>query len=57
MEEENENMSFLGHLEELRWRLVKAVIAIVIVGCVIFFRLMLSLFSYGQIEFKSYLRK
>lgn len=36
MEEENENMSFLGHLEELRWRLVKAVIAIVIVGSVIF---------------------
>jgi len=36
MEEENENMSFLGHLEELRWRLVKAVVAIFIVGSGIF---------------------
>ena len=36
MENNDENMSFLGHLEELRWRLVKAVIAIVIVGTVVF---------------------
>ena len=28
VEQENESMPFLGHLEELRWRLVKAVIAI-----------------------------
>ena len=36
MEDRDENMSFLGHLEELRWRLVKAVIAILIVGIVVF---------------------
>ena len=36
MESEDENLSFLGHLEELRWRLVKAVIAILIVGIVVF---------------------
>jgi sec-independent protein translocase protein TatC len=36
MQEEEENMSFLGHLEELRWRLVKATIAILIVGIVVF---------------------
>ena len=36
MEQNDENMSFLGHLEELRWRLVKAVIAILIVGTVVF---------------------
>ena len=36
MEQENENMTFLGHLEELRWRLVKAVIAIIIVGTAVF---------------------
>lgn len=35
-EQEEENMSFLGHLEELRWRLVKAVIAVLIFAIVIF---------------------
>ncbi len=34
--EKDKEMSFLGHLEELRWRLVKAVIAIIIVAIVIF---------------------
>jgi sec-independent protein translocase protein TatC len=29
-------MSFLGHLEELRWRLVKSVIAIILVAIVVF---------------------
>jgi sec-independent protein translocase protein TatC len=36
MEAEDENLSFLGHLEELRWRLVRAVIAILLVGIVVF---------------------
>ena len=36
MDQENENMSFLGHLEELRWRLVKSVIAILIVAIIVF---------------------
>jgi sec-independent protein translocase protein TatC len=36
MEQNNETMPFLGHLEELRWRLVKAVIAIAVVGAVVF---------------------
>lgn len=36
MENEDQNMSFLGHLEELRWRLVKSVIAILIIGIVVF---------------------
>lgn len=35
-EQEEENMSFLGHLEELRWRLVKSVIAILIFAIFIF---------------------
>jgi sec-independent protein translocase protein TatC len=35
-EQEEENMSFLGHLEELRWRLVKMVIAVLIFAIVIF---------------------
>jgi sec-independent protein translocase protein TatC len=35
-EQEQENMSFLGHLEELRWRLVKSVIAVLIFAIVIF---------------------
>lgn len=35
-EQEEENMSFLGHLEELRWRLVKSVIAVLIFAIVIF---------------------
>jgi len=34
--EEEKNMSFLEHLEELRWRLVKSAIAIFIVACVLF---------------------
>ena len=38
MSEENENsMPFLDHLEELRWRLVKIVIAILIFSVVIFY--------------------
>lgn len=38
MSEENENsMPFLDHLEELRWRLVKSVIAILIFSVVIFY--------------------
>ena len=36
MAEEENNMSFLGHLEELRWRLVKATIAILLAAIVIF---------------------
>ncbi len=32
----DKEMSFLGHLEELRWRLVKAVIAIIVIAIVIF---------------------
>lgn len=34
--EEEKNMSFLEHLEELRWRLVKSAIAIVLIACVLF---------------------
>ena len=33
---QDKEMSFLGHLEELRWRLVKSVIAILLVAIVIF---------------------
>lgn len=36
MSEQDSNMSFLGHLEELRWRLVKMVIAVFIFATVIF---------------------
>ena len=32
---DNSNMSFLSHLEELRWRLVKSAIAVLIVGILI----------------------
>ena len=35
--EEHGNMPFLNHLEELRWRLVRAAVAILIVGIVIWF--------------------
>lgn len=35
--EEDQNMSFLGHLEELRWRLVRIALAIVILGTVLWF--------------------
>ena len=35
--EEQGNMPFLNHLEELRWRLVRAAVAILIVGIVIWF--------------------
>jgi len=35
--EEQGNMPFLNHLEELRWRLVRAALAIIIVGTVIWF--------------------
>jgi len=34
--EQDKEMSFLGHLEELRWTLVKSVIAIIAVGIVLF---------------------
>jgi len=34
--EENENMPFLGHLEELRWRLIKSVIVVVVLAFVVF---------------------
>ncbi len=33
----NENMSFLQHLEELRWRLVKSAVAVVVVAGVIWY--------------------
>ena len=33
----NENMSFLQHLEELRWRLVKSAVAVVLVASVIWY--------------------
>lgn len=36
MEEKQENTSFLGHLEELRWRLVKSAIAVISMAVVIF---------------------
>ncbi|MEX1000480.1 MAG: twin-arginine translocase subunit TatC [Crocinitomicaceae bacterium] len=36
MAEQEENMSFLGHLEALRWHLVKSVVAILIFAIVIF---------------------
>ena len=35
--EEQGNMPFLNHLEELRWRLVRAAVAILIVGTIIWF--------------------
>ena len=39
MEKKNpqNEMSFLGHLEELRWKLMKSAIAIIIVACVLFY--------------------
>ena len=33
----SDEMSFLDHLEELRWHLIRATIAIVLIGCVAFF--------------------
>lgn len=36
MEEKQSSTSFLGHLEELRWRLVKAAIAVVVLAVAIF---------------------
>lgn len=36
VERKDNEMSFLGHLEELRWRLVKSVIAIILVAIVVF---------------------
>lgn len=35
--EENQNMTFLGHLEELRWRLVRIAISIVVFAVVLWF--------------------
>ncbi len=35
--EKDKDMPFLGHLEELRWRLVKCSIAIIVVALVVFF--------------------
>ena len=39
MEEQKKEkeMSFLGHLEELRWRLVKCAIAIISMACILFY--------------------
>ncbi|WP_027418402.1 twin-arginine translocase subunit TatC [Crocinitomix catalasitica] len=37
MSEENTNMPFLSHLEELRWRLVKSIIAVVVFAIAIFY--------------------
>ncbi|MGB0376444.1 MAG: twin-arginine translocase subunit TatC [Flavobacteriaceae bacterium] len=37
MENPTDNMSFLEHLEELRWHLIRATLAIVLMGCVAFF--------------------
>lgn len=37
MEEVDEQMSFLAHLEELRWRIVKSVVAILVFGIVMWF--------------------
>lgn len=34
---EESNMSFLQHLEELRWRLVRSAIAVIVFGTVIWF--------------------
>ncbi len=34
--EENKNMSFLQHLEELRWRLVRSAIAVIIIAITLF---------------------
>jgi len=34
---EKDEMSFLGHLEELRWHLLRATLAIVILAAVAFF--------------------
>ena len=36
MEEKKENTSFIGHLEEVRWRLVRAAIAILVCAITIF---------------------
>ena len=35
--EDNKEMSFLGHLEELRWRLVKCSIAVISIACLLFY--------------------
>lgn len=37
MEEEENKMSFLDHLEEMRWRLVRSVIAVFLIACVLWF--------------------
>ena len=37
MKEDNVSMPFLEHLEELRWRLVRCAIAILLVSAVIWF--------------------
>ena len=36
MEETKNEMSFLGHLEELRWHLVRSAAAIFIIGILLF---------------------
>ncbi|MBU2996553.1 twin-arginine translocase subunit TatC [Cellulophaga baltica] len=36
MKETQNEMSFLDHLEELRWHLIRATLAVVIIGCVAF---------------------
>tara|TARA_R110002072_G_scaffold282761_1_gene445811 strand:- start:35391 stop:36188 length:798 start_codon:yes stop_codon:yes gene_type:complete len=35
--EEDKNMSFLGHLEELRWRLVRIAISVLVIGITLWF--------------------
>mgnify|MGYP003653618396 CR=1 FL=1 len=34
--QEPKEMSFLDHLEELRWHLIRSTMAVVIIGCVAF---------------------
>ena len=36
-EDAQKQMSFLGHLEELRWKLMKSAIAIIVIACVLFY--------------------
>ena len=37
MKSENEELSFLGHLEELRWRLVRSCVVIILAAIVLFY--------------------
>lgn len=53
-----DEMSFLDHLEELRWHLVRSVIAVVIIGCVAFvmrgFIFDTVIFGPKQMDFPTY---